>query len=414
MLLRHPAHPGRGVRLAYSQNVHPAASVGEVLSNLRAVTVPLRDRLGVVGDFGVGLYLAAPVAYELESEGSAGLRELAELLRAERFDPFTYNAFPYLGFGAAGMKAAVFDPPWSDLERAEYSLTVARVACALARELEPGRHVSISTHTGGHSSRIGPDDGAAIARGFAATTTVLAHCERAYGVRIVLSLEPEPRANLNDLAALAEWRASVLSPRGPIDGALAVRHLGTCLDACHAAVEFEEPSAAFEHAVAHRAPLGKLQFTSALALREPARNDVARERFFALDEPRYLHQVTARGPRGFARAGDLDEARAAWGAGEASWREADEWRCHFHVPTDLVGDGEAGWGTTADHAAEVLAVALAAPERWGTDELHVEIETYTWSILTQATRGAGELIDGLEREYRHVLGLAARAGWKPV
>jgi len=54
---------------------------------------------------------------------------------------------------------------------------------------------------------------------------------------------------------------------------------------------------------------------------------------------------------------------------------------------------------------------LAHPEAWGTDELHVEIETYTWNLLPGSARGSGDLIDGLEREYRHVLSLLASAGW---
>ena len=56
-----------------------------------------------------------------------------------------------------------------------------------------------------------------------------------------------------------------------------------------------------------------------------------------MDEPRYLHQVTARTSSGtLLRAGDLPEMRSALGevSGEAWWRDT-ELRCHFHVPVDL-------------------------------------------------------------------------------
>ncbi len=106
---------------------------------------------------------------------------------------------------------------------------------------------------------------------------------------------------------------------------------------------------------------------------------------------------------GALRSGDPD-----WNG----WRGCDEWRCHFHVPVDL--DAVGGLGTTRAQADAALQVVLAAPERWGTRELHVEIETYTWNVLPETARGAGELVDGLEREMRHVLSVLEGAGWSAV
>ncbi len=64
------------------------------------------------------------------------------------------------------------------------------------------------------------------------------------------------------------------------------------------------------------------------------------------------------------------------------------------------------------HADAILGRALAHPADWTGSELHVEIETYTWDVLPGAARGPGALVDGLEREYAHVLDLLARAGWR--
>ncbi|HVS19887.1 MAG TPA: hypothetical protein VMT18_14875, partial [Planctomycetota bacterium] len=178
--------------------------------------------------------------------------------------------------------------------------------------------------------------------------------------------------------------------------------------------EFENPLDAVVRATENGAPLGKLQFTSALALRPERRADV--DALLALDEPRYLHQVTARAADGeLLRVGDLPELRAALEgpAGESWWRGA-ELRCHFHVPVDLERLSQGPLTTTREHADATLAAALARPERWGSDDLHVEIETYTWDVLPRAARGPGELVDGLEREYAHVLGRLASAGWTPA
>jgi hypothetical protein len=84
------------------------------------------------------------------------------------------------------------------------------------------------------------------------------------------------------------------------------------------------------------------------------------------------------------------------------------------VPVDLAEVGGTGLATTRDHADATLAEALARPELWGTDELHVEIETYTWDVLPREARGAGEMVDGLEREYAHVLARLEAAGWHPA
>ena len=45
--------------------------------------------------------------------------------------------------------------------------------------------------------------------------------------------------------------------------------------------------------------------------------------------------------------------------------------------------------------------------------MHLEIETYTWDVIPDAARGTGALVDGLEREYRHVIERLALAGWQP-
>jgi hypothetical protein len=216
------------------------------------------------------------------------------------------------------------------------------------------------------------------------------------------------------------------------------RHLGTCLDCCHAAIEFEHDT--IERWNASGAVLGKLQFSSALALIDPGRHPSARETLLALDEPRYLHQVTGLLGDRRLRVDDLPDLRRALsressarmadsggkprGASDDSsasdWERCREWRCHFHVPVDLqrVSDGPASerndaaaLTTTRAEADRILSRVLAL-EAWRPPELHVEIETYTWDVLPGPARGAGSLVDGLGREYAHVIGELERAGWR--
>lgn len=428
----HPQHPGRRVRVGYCLNVHPAETFEETLEGMRTITLPLRDRLVARGKrFGVGLYFPARVAAELAHEsGAAKLDELAALVADERLDPFTYNAFPARGFHADGLKARVFRPTWTEPERLAFTLDVAAIALRLARESEStdAGHLSISTHTGGFgralaSSDVPAPDRDLCMRNFLRAADAFARIEESAGRRIVLALEAEPRANCNDTGEFLQFAAEIESRS--IEDARAgtsetververvlARHLGGCFDTCHAAVEFQDDTDVLVHG-AHR-PLGKLQFSSALAVHAPAQHRAERERFFALAEPRYLHQVTGVGPDVVTHADDVPELvrhLADGGLRAEQWLACDEWRCHFHVPVDRVESG--ALRTTRDYADRALALVLARPDTWGADDLHVEIETYTWHVLPGWVQSERALVDGLEREYRHVIGVLERAGWMP-
>ncbi len=425
-MLFHRDAPGRRVRLGYCMNLHPADSVEGVLQGLAGVTVPVRRRLeerGILkpGDpFGVGMYLPAAAAAQL-SRDSAQLDVLSAALEAAALDPFTFNAFPYGGFHTAGLKRDVFRPTWAEPARRDYTLDVARVAVELAVRLDVQPRATllpISTHAGCHISHAadGSFDAEAADALLLETLQGLGRLEQETGRRVVLSVEPEPRSRANDTE---EWRirtAAFLETLGPADQSLAAVHLGLCLDACHTAVEFESPEDATSNAARCGLPLGKLQFSSAVELPNPRRNSAALQQLLQLDEPVYLHQSTAaRGGAVQARAGDLSElAEDLAGPAADAWLDADLLRTHFHVPVDLArpGDPDSALGTTVHSADALLDELLAHPERWGTDELQIEIETYTWSVLPDSARGPGTLIDGLLREYDHVLERLAAGGFR--
>jgi hypothetical protein len=334
-------------------------------------------------------------------------------------DAFTYNAFPYDGFDRDGLKEHVFEPTWWERTRMEYTLDVARVAAALQGNATEGRHLSISTHTGAHSSQV-PAANVADTRAkcffaWSRAGEQLTRIQGQLGWLVLLALEPEPGALIASQSELLSVATLVRGGAGafpaPIWPSLE-RHVGTCLDTCHAAVEFEDDAEALSSATLFGAGIGKIQFTSALALLDPAHDDAGREALFALQEPRYLHQVNGRVGAALCRAGDLPEARRAYDEGEPGWRDCGEWRCHYHVPVDLEDIPSKGLTTTRTFADSILRSALATPLAWRRRELHVEIETYTWDVLPHEARGAGELVDGLEREYRHVIGLLEREGWR--
>lgn len=408
----------RAVRLGYCLNLHPSETLEDVERALEESVAPLAERLGCSSGFGVGMYLGEGPARTLAGDDAA-LNRFAARLEALGVDPFTFNAFPQGGFQEDGLKERVYRPDWRTPERLAYTVDVGRVAARIAGG--PGRSVAISTHPGAYGAEV--TDRAtlrACAEGMARAVGEFARLEAAGGPRLVLSVEAEPDASARNSKALAEGLmfARLVGTRVLQDefgaspeesAALMERHLGTCLDCCHSAVEFEDAALAVE--LAHMGgPLGKIQFSNALRLVDPAAHPEARAALLGLDEPRFLHQVTGRSEGEFIHLPDLPALAGAAAEDGGPWASADEWRCHFHVPVDL--ERAAGLATTRDHAAAVLRAALARPCE---DELHVEIETYTWSVLPDPAGGApsaAAILDGLEREYAHVIGLLEGEGWR--
>jgi hypothetical protein len=450
MIFESSAQPGRRLRLGYCMNLHAASDFESLLQGMRDVSVPLSARLTSTQEFGVGMYLPAELAAALlEDESRAQLESLAEFLRERRLSPFTFNAFPYGGFQTDGLKAEVYRPTWVEQERVTYTLQVAECACFLATRLGLTR-ISISTHPGSFGAWLQPGDMEACADNMARVVERFVQIERETGVCFVLSLEAEPRASAGTSLELAQFRelanARILallsadSDQGRAS-ALLRRHFGTCLDTCHSAVAFEDAAEAMQLLQSAGGTLGKIQYSSALRLEDPGANPAGVATMLALDEPRFLHQVMGRSSGGGGQVlsvADLPELAALLApqsvpdeskgsqASRAEWLACDEWRCHFHVPVDrdsmevpLEGSAPNAspatrLGTTREHAAALLELALQSPDAFVDNELHVEIETYTWDVLPNAVRDTAALVDALEREYRSVLDLLARAGWKPA
>jgi hypothetical protein len=205
-------------------------------------------------------------------------------------------------------------------------------------------------------------------------------------VRVRLALEPEPFCLVETAAeTVAFWRDHLMPAcrarhgRGAED--LAQAFLGVCLDTCHHAVRWEDSAAAVDLYREAGIPIFKVQLSS--ALEAPSTRELEPFR-----EPRYLHQVVAK--NGEAKP-DLDDEVLEGPV-----------RCHFHVPVHM--SDVAGVKTTR---ADMEAGLRRALETGATD--CYEIETYTWDVLPLKE---GRLLDSLEAEYRHVLGLLADAGFE--
>lgn len=386
--------PSGPAHLTYCANIHRGETWPETFAALRQYLPAVRQQVSPSAPMGVGLRLSALAAEALEQP--AAFAALRDFLAAEDLYVFTINGFPYGPFHGQPVKEQVYAPDWRQPERLAYTDRLAGLLAALLPDGETG---SVSTVPG--AFRVaGAEPGARIAIGEALLRHVarLARLEAETGRRIMLALEPEPMCLLETTAEAVGFleeqvlgrhalaRFAGLAGCGTARAeALLRRHLGLCLDVCHAAVEFESPGESV--ALLRRAGIAvaKLQLSSALAVGRPDAEAASLLRRF--DDGVYLHQVVERRPDGSLRRFlDLPEALASLPAGP----DGHEWRVHCHVPVFL--DGVGRLGTTQDALREVLALQRAE----GISP-HLEVETYTWDVLPSEWRSA-DLAQAIARE----------------
>ena len=362
--------------LTYCTNIHPGESWAEVRDNLERHVLAVKARVSPDAPFGVGLRLSSRAADEL---ANGALPELYRMLRVHGLYVFTINGFPYGNFHGAPVKDAVYRPDWLEVDRVAYTHQLANL---LAQILPAGVPGSISTVPGCFRARADDHPGAMaqIAENLLECAEHLEQLERDMRKHITLAIEPEPCCLIETLdEAIALFTDHLLG--NPL-----VRYLGICLDACHAAVEYEDLPAALARLRAAGVPIAKLQLSAGLRV---APVDAERRRAVArFADPVYLHQVVARRGAELVRYVDLPDALA-------DSRAADEWRVHCHVP--IVHGDLGAFATTQGFLAELLAIQRRDPI-----SPHLEVETYTWDVLPPELRDA-PIADAIARELAWVL-----------
>jgi len=390
------------VPLTYCLNVHPGETWPENFAALRGPVLAVRDLVSPGRPFGPGLRLSAAAAATLLS---GHLEELAAFLRSENLFVFTINGFPFGRFHGGPVKENVYAPDWRSPLRRDYTNHLATILAALLPEGETG---SISTVPCSWKAWIqSPADIAAMLDHL---TDCAAHCAAiASGPRpreILLALEPEPGCLLETtsetiaffngqlFAEGARLLAAKLRSGEESARALIRRHIGVCLDTCHAALQFEDPAESLRQYAAEGICVPKIQISS--ALRGDA-SPAALEALRPFDEPVYLHQVKARtAAADILGWSDLPQALA-----EIPGSDARELRVHFHVPLHFAGGGVLG-STASLLTPEFLSSIRRDPRT------HLEIETYTWDILPAALRSTS-IEAGIAAEFRWIEGRAMAA-----
>ncbi|MGW3564019.1 metabolite traffic protein EboE [Streptomyces sp. NPDC000941] len=372
MRFRHP--DGTTVHLAYCTNVHPAETLDGVMAQLRDHCAPVRRRLGR-DRLGIGLWLARDAARTLDTDPAA-LRALRRELDRGGLEVVTLNGFPYEGFGAAEVKYRVYKPDWADPERLEYTTALARILTGLLPDdVTEG---SVSTLPLGWRTTWSADRARAGQRALSTLAERLDALAELTGRSVRVGLEPEPGCTVETTGDAIAPLTAVGHPR-----------IGVCVDTCHLATSFEDPTAALDALAAARVPVVKSQLSAALHAEHPDRPEV-RAALAAFAEPRFLHQTRTVTTTGLSGTDDLDEA-----VGGSALPATAPWRSHFHVP--LHAAPAAPLTSTLPVLRTALNRLVGGPQPL---TRHLEVETYTWQALPPELRprSRDRLADGIAAE----------------
>jgi len=389
---------GDGSHLTYCSNIHPGESWAEVRANLARHVVRVRDAMCADAPFGIGLRLSGRAAAELNE--AAAFDEFTGFLARERLYVFTVNGFPYGTFHGTRVKEDVYLPDWRDPERLRYTNQLADL---LARLLPEGLEGSISTVPGAYKSALrGEGDTRCMADNIVRHVAHLVEIQHRSGTRIALALEPEPCCFLETVAEsvafftqhlFADVSTRQLAALTGLTSAAAAdalrRHLGICLDLCHAAVEFEDPARCVQDLLDAGIRIPKVQISSGLRIPRLTREAVAALQPY--QDAVYLHQVVEQDGAGLRRFGDLPDAFASLRDG----MRGAEWRVHFHVP--LFVESMQHFSSTQFFLREMLAAHRRRPL-----SAHLEVETYTWDVLPPSLRTQA-VEEAVARELQWVL-----------
>lgn len=366
------------MELSYCTNVHPAEDLAGVLTQLDSFAGPARLAAGLA-ELGVGLWLPANLARQL-AESAQDREKLRNRLEANGLVLRTINAFPFAAFHAEVVKLDVYLPDWTDPRRAAYTLDCARV---LAAFLPEGAAGSISTLPLGWREPWTEESDRLALAALTHVSDSLRALRQETGRTVRIAIEPEPGCVLDTVADVVGW----LTPRlgNDVSEGIDPEFIGVCLDTCHLAVSFADPGAAVRKIADAGLRVVKVQASAALHVADPA--DVeSREAVAAFVEQRYLHQTRELSADGTVLAtDDLPEALRDLPA-------RGPWRVHFHVPLHLAP--RAPLTATIDVLTAALDAVKGIPHG---DEAHVDVETYTWSVLPD---GVEDLVEGIAGEVR--------------
>ena len=361
--------------LTYCSNIHPGESWADVLKNLNAHGIAVKQAFSPEQSFPLGLRISHQAAQEI---GEQEILYFHEWCRAHDCYLLTINGFPYGTFHQQPVKAAVYQPDWRSAERVSYTNRLADLALALMTQTTD---LSISTVPIAFKPGFSETDWPTVRSNLLQSLHHLQKIYQSSGVKIRLALEPEPLCVLETMAETLAFFARMDFPEDLRE------FIGICFDCCHQAVEFEDPRECIAQLHSANIAIVKVQVSSAL---RASGDEIAN--LLKFDEPVYLHQVVAKASASAAleRFADLPDFQQRLQQGG----DFSECRAHFHVPIFLEHLGYCG--TTRFFLEEFLPLLESL--------IPLEVETYSFQNLPAHLR-KDSLGESIVRELKWVSNL---------
>lgn len=360
-------------QLTYCSNIHPGEHWDDVLVNLNAHAIAVKQQVSPRAPFPLGLRISHQATLDITPDA---IRHFHAWCAQHDCYLLTINGFPYGTFHQQPVKAAVYEPDWRTQARVDYTKRLADIAVAL---MTRPTDISISTVPVAFKSSFADTDWRVVRDNIMAVLVHLQRIKETTGVIIRLALEPEPCCVLETITETVQFFARMDFPAALRD------FIGVCFDCCHQAVEFEQPHECLAQLRAAGIPIVKVQVSSALRA-----TDAEIAQLIQFNEPVYLHQVVAQHAHGLERFEDLPQFQQRLTAGVTF----TECRAHFHVPIFLEHLGFCG--TTRFFLEQLLPHLDPA--------IPLEVETYSFQNLPAHLRKES-VSESIARELQWVNGL---------
>ncbi len=391
--------------LTYCTNIHPGETWPAIRRNIEDYVLPVRNKVAPGAAFGIGLRLSGQAANTLAEPGE--LDTFRRFLHHHNLYVFTINGFPHGRFHGTEVKENVYLPDWLEDERLAYTDQLAYILATLLAD-HPDIEGSVSTVPGSFKPRAQSEEAVSrIAGQLLRHAATLHRLYKETGRIIACALEPEPCCLLETIAETVSFfkehlfSAAAIRKFSQLTGLSRTRaeeslrrHLGICLDACHAAVEFEDPDDLLSRFRQADIRIAKIQLGA--GLRIPVVDGTALKALEPFAESTYLHQVVERNGSELTRYQDLPLALRTASESSKTGTDNREWRIHFHVPlfVNRLGPFE----NTQPFVSRLLRL-----QKERTPTTHLEVETYTWDVLPEEYRGMN-VVDAIAREMQWVIG----------
>ena len=270
------------------------------------------------------------------------------------------------------VKKNVYFPDWSEDSRLDYSIKTGDILADLLPADQT--YGSISTVPVTYGKKLDLQT----IKNLLKLAEHYKHLEEFSGKIIQMALEPEPDCYLETTSEAIEYYDILRNENQE----LAERYLGICLDTCHMALQFEDPTESLQRFIDANITLPKIQISSVLRYQNKGNLEPIRK----YDEQVYLHQTLIRDEEGkVSQFPDLADALES--------KTEGEWRIHFHVPL-YFEENDFGITSTSHLLDETFMKKAIKHCR------HLETETYTFGVLPNAIDNVNKSI---AKEFDFVL-----------